>query len=256
MNKNYYAIIPANVRYDEELTPNAKLLYGEITALCNEKGYCWASNGYFSDLYKVSKKSISNWINQLIDKKYILSQIIYKENSKEVLERRLYIYNPIEKNFHRYGTKIKGGIEEKFYTPIEEKVKDNNTSFNNTINKDSVDNFSNEKENIPYKEIIDYLNLKANKKYKYTKATISKINARYKEGFTLEDFKQVIDTKCSQWLNDSKMKQYLRPETLFGTKFEGYLNEEVSLKGNIQIPNTSFEGKSSNDILKEFNIEI
>lgn len=126
--------------------------------------------------------------------------------------------------------------------------------------KTTKDNISEDKSsnNVPYKEIIDYLNLKANKKYKYTKTTISKINARCNEGFTLEDFKQVIDIKCNQWINDSKMKVYLRPETLFGTKFESYLNE-VSIEENIQIPNTSnmsFEGKSSNDILKELNIEI
>ena len=48
MNKSYYAIIPANVRYDRRLTANAKLLYGEITALCNEKVYCWERNSYFS----------------------------------------------------------------------------------------------------------------------------------------------------------------------------------------------------------------
>lgn len=65
MDKSYYAIIPSSVRYDEKLCPNAKLLYGEITALCNEKGYCWASNLYFANLYKVSARSIINWINEL-----------------------------------------------------------------------------------------------------------------------------------------------------------------------------------------------
>ena len=66
MKKNYYAVIPASVRYDDKLTPNAKLMYGEITALCNEKGFCWATNIYFAQLYNVSRVSISKWINQLL----------------------------------------------------------------------------------------------------------------------------------------------------------------------------------------------
>lgn len=85
MDKSYFAIIPANVRYDESLTANAKLLYGEITALANEKGYCWAANTYFAELYGVSKTSVSKWIKQLVDKGCIKSQIIYREGTKEIL---------------------------------------------------------------------------------------------------------------------------------------------------------------------------
>lgn len=118
--KSYYAIIPANVRYDKNLTPNAKLLYGEITALCNEKGYCWAENKYFADLYGVSKTSISKWIKSLIDGGYINSRMIYKEGTKEIDKR--------------YITIVQYPIEEKLNTPIEEKLKDNNTLSNNTSN--------------------------------------------------------------------------------------------------------------------------
>ena len=60
-HRSYYAIIPANVRYDQRLKPNTKLLYGEITALCNERGFCWAGNEYFADLYGVNKETISRW---------------------------------------------------------------------------------------------------------------------------------------------------------------------------------------------------
>ncbi|MGN4739098.1 phage replisome organizer N-terminal domain-containing protein [Bacillus cereus group sp. MYBK227-1] len=88
---------------------------------------------------------------------------------------------------------------------------------------------------IPYQEIIEYLNAEAKTKYQYkSKKTRELINARWKEGFTLEDFKQVIDTKSTQWLNDSKMSIYLRPLTLFGNKFESYLNEKVNKSNNQQ----------------------
>lgn len=71
----YYAVIPASVRYDEKLTPNAKLLYGEITALCKKQGYCWATNDYFAQLYKTSDKTIGRWIKSLIDKKFIYTKV-------------------------------------------------------------------------------------------------------------------------------------------------------------------------------------
>ncbi|MCT3059067.1 DNA replication protein [Leuconostoc citreum] len=96
------------------------------------------------------------------------------------------------------------------------------------LGKDSKDilSGSDEPDHVPYKEIVDYLNEKANTKYRSSGSkTKLLIKARVNDGFDLDDFKKVIDTKASQWLNDPKMKKFLRPETLFGTKFEGYLNE-------------------------------
>lgn len=148
MHRSYYAIIPANVRYDKRLTPNAKLLYGEITALCNERGYCWATNSYFAELYEVSKKSVSKWINQLIEYGYIASKVKYKEGSKEIEGRYLTIVvpPPIEEKFHTYGTKVQDPMEEKFHTPMEEKVKENNTVINNTFNNNTTNSTNHSQE--------------------------------------------------------------------------------------------------------------
>jgi len=81
-----------------------------------------------------------------------------------------------------------------------------------------------EKTNGIQKDIIAYLNEKTGKLFRATsKSTLKHINARLKEGFTLTDFKRVIDFKASEWLGDERWRQYLRPETLFAGHFEGYL---------------------------------
>lgn len=111
-----------------------------------------------------------------------------------------------------------------------------NTNTNTNTNAIQIQNNTNTKDNIePPAEspahaeyiisIISYLNEKAGTKYKpTTPKTRSLINARLAEGFEVDDFKRVIDNKCADWLNDTTYEKYLRPETLFGTKFEGYLN--------------------------------
>lgn len=77
-----------------------------------------------------------------------------------------------------------------------------------------------------FRQTIDYLNIKANTRYKYTSTKYKKaVHARVEEGFTLDDFKEVIDKKCSEWIG-TEWEKFLRPETLFGTKFEGYLNQK------------------------------
>ena len=119
-HRSYYAIIPANVRYDDSLIPSAKLLYGEITALCNEKGYCWASNEYFANQYKVSKPTIQNWLKSLEEKGYIYREVKYKVGSKEIEARYIRI--------------LGGGHQENLVGGHQEIYQDNNTSFNNTFN--------------------------------------------------------------------------------------------------------------------------
>ena len=77
-------------------------------------------------------------------------------------------------------------------------------------------------------EIIDYLNQKTGKHFRKSIANTTRaINARIKDGFTVDDFKSVIDKKVIEWGKDERMKQYLRPQTLFGTKFESYLNQDL-----------------------------
>ena len=138
---SFYAIIPASVRYSNDITANAKLLYGEITCLCNKEGYCWASNSYFAKLYNVSERTIVNWLNSLEKCGFISKQIIYKDDSNEVAKRIIRIADadlrqispPGENNFTTPG-------EKNFTTPGEKNftynnIKTNNTSNNNKNNK-------------------------------------------------------------------------------------------------------------------------
>ena len=84
---NYYAVIPADVRYDTELKANEKILYGEISALSDKFGECYASNTYFANLYKVDPSTISKWINSLKDKNYL--EVEYIRQGNEIKQRKI-----------------------------------------------------------------------------------------------------------------------------------------------------------------------
>lgn len=104
---NYYAIIPATVRYDNNLKSAEKLLYGEITALANKNGYCYAKNKYFAYLYNVTAVSVSRWISHLQELGYIETEIIRNKN-KEIVSRNIYIVDIpyYQKNQYPYVKKI------------------------------------------------------------------------------------------------------------------------------------------------------
>jgi uncharacterized phage protein (TIGR02220 family) len=96
---------------------------------------------------------------------------------------------------------------------------------------ESTSEITTEKKTIPFADIIQYLNEKTGKSFKPdSRKTKDLIQARFNEGFTLEDFKKVMDLKSAEWQQDAKWSKFLRPETLFGTKFESYLNQQPGQK--------------------------
>jgi DNA-binding transcriptional ArsR family regulator len=131
---NFYAIIPASVRYDKSLSPSAKLLYGEITALAHAEGFCWASNSYFAELYDVSEVSVSHWIKQLSDAGYVRSEVDSTVGNK----RKIYI--ALKENRDTSTKKVNDPLKENFKTsqrkvndPSLRKVNDiTNTDMSNT----------------------------------------------------------------------------------------------------------------------------
>ena len=124
---SYYAIIPANVRYDKNLKANEKLLYGEITALSQQSGRCFASNDYFAKLFNVTNIAISRWVSNLVKCGYINRVLEYKEGTKQIINRYLSLsIDPINNPVNDLLTKK--------LPPINKKVKDNTKNYNNTSN--------------------------------------------------------------------------------------------------------------------------
>lgn len=115
MNPNYYAILTAEVRYDKELPPMAKLLYAEVTALTAMNGICKATNDYFAEVFGLSKNSISRLISILVQKKYLHNVIKYKDGTKEIAERYL---TPILKNEYTLSPKMSIPYTQKWGYPI------------------------------------------------------------------------------------------------------------------------------------------
>ena len=144
-----------------------------------------------------------------------IEELVFKKDSKN-------LKSSIEEN-EKQGFKNFESKDLKNSNACIEKISNNKEYINNNLNKELNNNI--------YKEAVEYLNLKAGTKYKSSSKNTSKhIKARINDGYTLEDFKTVIDKKCSEWLN-TDMEKYLCPDTLFGSKFEKYLNQKINGPG-------------------------
>ncbi|TKH22860.1 replication protein [Bacillus wiedmannii] len=136
------------------------------------------------------------------------------------------------------------------------------TDIDKDLDKEIEKEYSPEKsqdivQSIPYQEIVDYLNMKAKTNYKHaSKKTQELIKARWKEGFRLTHFQQVIDIKASQWIDNTEMSGYLRPLTLFGTKFENYLNEKpVQRKGVFKGGPTNASNQKDSSFINKYDFK-
>lgn len=231
---NYYAIIPAEVRYDLDLLDKAKLLYGEITALSMKEGYCYATNTYFAELYGISTRQVQTILKNLADKKYITIDMRKKP-------RKIYISNVkntpfyYEENFalNTSDTKKTSSYhEENFVLEGEENFTHNNININNNKkNTKKVIEYSQEFETWyakypnPRNKMQTYRNyLKRRKQYsadelmtalnnyvaEIAEKRIDKQYVKYSSNFVGRDgtFEEYVNTVTPQERNDEYFADY------------------------------------------------
>ena len=255
----YYAVIPASVRYDKNLKPAEKLLYGEISALCNKEGYCFAKNRYFAELYSVTQSCVSRWISNLTKLGFLEVQIIRSEKN-EIIERRIYIKDINFNNSHPDKTVktdskknnedvqkgyvqncVEGYVQKNQY-PIYQKVKDNNININNIEREkediifdeknDDIPNvkietpLENNQEIVLIKNMVETYNESCPKLPKILILNDQRIKniKKFLKIFTIDDFKEI----CLK-ANNSKFLQG-NPKTGFKANFDFLIDPTYATK--------------------------
>lgn len=200
--------IPAEVWLDERLNPLEKVILMEIDSLdCGDKG-CYASNEYIAGFCQCSESKVAHAVTRLVELGYVSRKSF--DGRQRILQSRL-------AKFARQNSKVcKADVQN-----LQESNIDSNIDISSSIKKEYKES---PQESDFTAAVVDYLNEKAGTHYRAGVAkTQSLIKARANEGFTEADFRTVIDKKCADWIG-TEYEQYLRPQTLFGTKFESYLN--------------------------------
>ena len=171
-------------------------------------------------------KSYKEWEKEICLTKRQVSYSTEKLKGLGILETKVMKANGAPTVHYKLDyDKLVDSIVTKCNFPLEQNVTMDSDKMEQSLTENTTENTT---ERIPFVEIVTYLNDVADKKYRHTtRKTKDLIKARWNEGFRLDDFKKVIDIKTKEWKNDNHMNQYLRPETLFGTKFESYLNQDT-----------------------------
>lgn len=214
--------IPASVAHDARFKSDKSiLLYGEIYSMINVTGTFFMSTNKIAERLRCSRTTVINCIHELKELGYIDTKMV-KGKHGETKGRQISLTQGVQRTvLPPYSSLDEGGTAH--LTQIEH--------INRTTNR--TDKYIGQVEPDHHLEarqqVIDYLNEKLGSSYRANASKNKRlIDARLNEGYSIDDFKKVIDCKYTDWHDDQKMSKYLRPETLFGTKFEGYLNEKQS----------------------------
>lgn len=216
-----FVTIQGWMRTKLNLKGNELLAYAVIYGFSQTDGAKYTgSRKYLAEWCGCSMATIDRTLNSLVDKGFISrTSYVTKHGSRAVEYAATY---PTPTNEHSDAEPQTAGADDP-------RTPDNGPQP--LLNEPQTP--AQPKEPDPVEEVIDHLNQRAGTHYKPTTANTRKlVKARLKEGFTVEDMKLVIDKKCSDWLNNRDMVQYLRPETLFGSKFESYLNAKSAPQNN------------------------
>ena len=243
-NDTGYGLVPRSIMRDPDLSFQAKAIYSYLASFAGNTGKAFPSTSLMSKELNMAKDTLFKYLKELKEKEVITVE--RERTDKGTFDRNIYyLHNEVKKT---PSPNLPDTVKPDTDKPDTVNYDTNSNNLNsNNLNSNNKDIYSSAKakQQIPYKEIIEYLNLKTNKNYKHTASGNKKlIKARWNENYTLEDFKKVIDIKVSQWEGNIEMQQYLRPRTLFGVKFDDYLNEEMP------------KGKSSEDQPQTIGVEF
>lgn len=207
--------IPQGVWLDDRLTALDKIILVEIDSLDNEETGCYATNEYLANFCQCGVTKISTAISKLIELDYIYIKSF--DGRQRILKSRL---SDFEKQTFK---KCKADFQKVKENNIIDNSSKNTKTTNKEINKEIRENIS---------LAIDYLNEKTGARYRKDTAQTVRLLKNILSVFTLDDIKNVIDKKCEEW-KGTEYETYLRPMTLFGSKFENYLNSKVRRRSQV-----------------------
>lgn len=216
VNAEQYIVLQGWMISDLKLKGNELIVYACIYGFSQAENQVFSGGlQYLADWTNSTKQGVVKCLKSLVEKGFLV------KTDKVINGVKFCEYHATK--FNGVCNKVERGMQQSLTGGMQQSLT-NNININNL-----EDNLKNNKE--IYKAVIDYLNSKTGQHYRAgSKDTQKHINARLAEGFQLEDFKRVVDNMWTDW-RGTEWEKYLRPSTLFGSKFENYLNRKTQSKG-------------------------